>query len=181
MESKNYKAGFIYVLFFSFILLGSLYFFVETDLNSSIYLSGIVFTILISALSICNVYRKAGYSGFIAFIPFYSIYVLCDMLLDNGMLFLLSFVPIVNFGFLIYILYKMGEKFGINGILSVIFFPIVMLYIAFSDRVKFLGKVGNKDNKLITIVGFLIMCFYLLVSSYFFYIFVKTLESVKVL
>ena len=181
VESKNYKAGLVYVLLFSLVLFGGGYFYLKLGLNDSISLSVFIFSMLISILSMCNIYRKAGYSGFTFFIPFYSMYVLCDMLLDKGILFLLSFVPIVNIIFLIYLLYKLGEKFGINGVLSVLFSPIVILYISFSDRVKFLGRGNEKETRLITVCGFLFMCIYLLVILFFFITFINTLRNIIVL
>lgn len=173
VEAKNYKSEIVYVLLISFLMAGSIYFFLNQPLVVSIYFFLTTFCIMISFLAICNIYRKAGYSFFTSFIPFYNEYVLCEMLFDKGILFLLTLVPIVNIVFLFILLYKLGEKFGINGILSIIAAPIVILIIAFSDRCVFLGYSNKDNNNVINIVGFLFMIIYivLLLLSIFIIIF----------
>jgi len=169
VESKNYKAELVYVLLFSILCFGGFRFLLDMDTYICFQLSILILILFVSILSIADIYRKAGYSFFSIFIPIYSSYVLCEMLLNKGILFLIGFIPIVNIGFFLYLLYKLGKKFGINGILSVVLFPIVILYIAFSDRVKFLGIPSDgKNNTIVSVIGFIFLIIFVVVFFSFF-------------
>ncbi len=162
VESKNYKAEILYILLISLLAFGAVAFFLDQSFMVGIYSFLIVFFSLLSVLATSNIYRKAGYSGFTVFIPFYNMYILCEMLFGKGILFLLGFVPIVNIFFSFVLLYKLGEKYGINGILSILFAPIVLLVIAFSDRVVFLGAPNPNTKAVITIIGLCFMIIYII-------------------
>lgn len=85
------------------------------------------------------VYMKGGYSGFTPMIPFYNNFAYCDMAVGSGWMFLLLFVPIVNFFYSLYLNYQLGKSFGKSGWLTV-FFPFIMIpYIAFSDKSVYQG------------------------------------------
>lgn len=93
------------------------------------------FTIALSC-----VYMKGGYSGFTPIIPFYNNFAYCDMAVGSGWMFLLLFVPIVNFFYSLYLNYQFGKSFGKSGWLTV-FFPFIMIpYIAFSDTAIYQGQ-----------------------------------------
>ena len=67
-----------------------------------VYLITMLISLGVSILTIValwKVFAKAGKPGWAAIIPFYNIYVLCEISLGSGWLFLLSFIPCVNFFF----------------------------------------------------------------------------------
>lgn len=79
-----------------------------------------------------KVYAKAGKPGWACLVPFYNTYCLFEIAFGNGWLFLLTFVPCVNFVFLIMLYFKLAKAFG-QGVgfgfgllfLSPIFFAVL--------------------------------------------------------
>lgn len=79
-----------------------------------------------------KIYAKAGKPGWGAIVPFYNMYLLYDIAMGNGWLFLLTLVPLVNFVMGIVLMFKMAKAFG-KGVgfgfgllfLSFIFYPIL--------------------------------------------------------
>lgn len=97
--------------------------------------------ILFAILAVCIVaqwkmFEKAGVAGWKSLIPFYNSYCLCEIAMGNGLLFLLSFVPCVNFIFSIVLCLNIAKAYGkdtLFGILTIFFTPIMYLILAFSD------------------------------------------------
>ncbi len=88
-------------------------------LGSSISAASMVVSMLISlAVTVVivigqwKVYEKAGEPGWAAIVPFYSQYVLFKITFGNGWLFLLMFVPCVNFVIMIIAWFKLATAFG---------------------------------------------------------------------
>lgn len=166
IKSHNYGARIIYTLLFSIFCFCLLKMFYNTSsvvaLSYSIYL----FIYIFSFVTIANLYQKANYSFFTPFIPFYGQYVLCEMVFDKGILFLLLLIPFVNIVFSIILLYKLGEKFGIHGIISVLFFPIVILLISYSNKYKYKGAIKENHNTVISMIGFFFALLYLIGAIY---------------
>lgn len=161
VKSYNYGARIVYTLLFSLVCF--LYFVVirSMKIDFSIYVSIYLFSIIFSVITMINIYQKAGCSFFTVFIPFYAQYTLCEMVFDKGILFLLLFVPIVNIVFSFVFLYKLGEKFGINGVLSVLFFPIVLLIISYSNKYHYNGRTFDNKSS-VSIIGILFLILYLI-------------------
>lgn len=88
--------------------------------------------IVLMAVAMWKIYVKADKPGWACIVPFYSQYCLCDITFGNGWLFLLSFVPCVNYVMAVIIFFKLAKAFG-QGIgfgfgllfLSPIFLPIL--------------------------------------------------------
>lgn len=87
---------------------------------------------IVILVAMWKLYAKAGKPGWAAIVPFYSQYCLFDIAMGNGWLFLLTFVPCVNFVMTIICYLKLakafgkGTGFGIGLIfLSFIFVPIL--------------------------------------------------------
>jgi len=102
------------------------------DIN--FYLLSIIFSLgYIELLSMENIFMKANYPWWAAFIPFYNSYVLSKIVFDKGWLFLLGFIPFVNIVYFLFLLFNLGKIFSTNRILTMIF-PVVMIpVIAFHD------------------------------------------------
>lgn len=83
-----------------------------------------------------KIFKKAGKEGWEAIIPIYNCYVLFDIAMGNGVLFLLLFVPFVNFAAQLVVQHKLAQAFGkgFGYTLGLIFLnPIFMLMLAFGD------------------------------------------------
>lgn len=105
--------------------------------GSSGGLGALVFGLAITVVLIVSMWKlfeKAGKPGWGCLIPFYNDYCVFDMAFGNGWLFLLMFLPIVNFIILIMLFFKLAKAFG-KGIgfgfgllfLSIVFLPILGL------------------------------------------------------
>lgn len=90
------------------------------DAAATVISSGvmIVYSLFCLALAIVmlvamwKIFVKAGKPGWACIVPFYSQYCLFDIAMGNGWLFLLSFVPCVNFVMTIICYLKLAKAFG---------------------------------------------------------------------
>ncbi len=81
----------------------------------TVYLIIAIVSFVMAVLTIIarwKVYTKAGKPGWGSLIPFYSNYCLFDIAWGNGWLFLLGFVPCVNFVVAIMLCFKLAKSFG---------------------------------------------------------------------
>lgn len=106
--------------------------------------AGILTVYTVIALVICvltiiafwKVFTKAGKPGWASIIPFYSQYCMFDIAWGNGWLFLLTFVPCVNFVIMIMLYLKLAKAFGKGtgfGIGLIFLNTIFVLILGFSD------------------------------------------------
>jgi len=91
----------------------------------------LVFMIL-QIVSKWKIFSKAGEHGWAALIPFYSTYVLYKITWENGLFFLLSYIPCLNFIVTIMTNMKLAAVFGKGdaftlglSLLGFIFYPIL--------------------------------------------------------
>lgn len=94
-------------------------------------LFSLAFTVVV-LVGMWKVFVKAGKPGWACIVPFYNTYCLFDMTFGNGWLFLLTFVPCVNFVMMILVYVKLAKAFGKGGgfavgliFLPFIFFPML--------------------------------------------------------
>ena len=104
------------------------------------FILGMVFVSLIVSVVIVvawwKLYQKAGKHGWACIVPIYNSYVLFDIALGSGILFLLLIVPVVNFFVTIYLYYKLARAFGkgIGYALGLIFLtPIFICMLGFGS------------------------------------------------
>ena len=91
-----------------------------------------------------KIFQKAGKPGWHAIIPFLSNYDLFDLAWGNGILFLLTFVPVANIIVSIMLYIKLAKAFGKDTGFAVglIFLPFIFLLIlAFGDA-QYVGPDG---------------------------------------
>ncbi len=90
--------------------------------------------IVVALVGMWKLYVKAGKPGWASIVPFYNLYCLYDMAFGIGWLFLLTFIPFVNFVITIIMLFKLARAFG-QGIgfgFGLLFLtPIFMLILGF--------------------------------------------------
>jgi hypothetical protein len=83
-----------------------------------------------------KIYEKADRPGYASVIPFYSQYVLYDIAMGNGWLFILGFIPIVGWIMKLYMCHRLATSFGkgVGYTLGLIFFnPIFRCILAFGE------------------------------------------------
>lgn len=99
---------------------------------------------ILMIVSLWKIFVKAGKPGWGAIIPLYNNYCLFDMAFGNGWLFLLTFVPCVNFVMLIIMYVKLAKAFGqgTGFAIGLIFLPVIFLPIlAFGDA-QYIGAAN---------------------------------------
>ena len=92
--------------------------------------------VIVSIVAMWKVYSKAGRPGWAAIVPFYSEYVLFDVVYGNGLKFLLLLVPLYNIYLRIKVTLDLAKAFGKSAGFGVglIFLPPVFLsMLAFGD------------------------------------------------
>lgn len=110
-----------------------------------------VFTLIIFILFIVawwKIFEKAGEAGWKSIIPFYNYYILFKIVWGNGLLFLLMFIPFVNFIIAIILEVKLAKAYGQSGGFAVglIFLPnIFTLILAFGSS-QYVGPNGIPAN-----------------------------------
>ncbi|MFR7590431.1 MAG: DUF5684 domain-containing protein [Longibaculum sp.] len=98
-----------------------------------VFLSGGLLISLITLIGWWQLFKKAGYPGWYAIIPFYNLYIFCEMVTGSGFLFLFMFIPILNAIMLIYLIYRLARVFG-HGLLMtlglIFLYPLFILVLA---------------------------------------------------
>ena len=96
---------------------------------------GLVVTVIM-IVAMWKLFTKADEPGWAAIVPFYNMYVLFKISFGNGWLFLLSFVPVVNFVISIMMYFKLAKAFGKGvgfGFGLLFLAPIFLLILAFGS------------------------------------------------
>lgn len=83
-----------------------------------------------------NILEKAGEPGWIAIIPFYGNYMYYDITWDNGLFFLLSYIPGVSYAADIITKVKLSARFDKDSWFTlglVLFEPVFLAILGFDD------------------------------------------------
>ncbi len=93
--------------------------------GSIVYLAVIALMIA----SMWKIFAKSGEPGWVAIVPIYNVYVLFKIVYGQGIMFLLTLIPIVGFFVCLKLYYDLAKAFGkgIGYTLGLIFLPIVFL------------------------------------------------------
>lgn len=92
--------------------------------------------VVLTIIAFWRIFKKAGKPGWASIIPFYSQYCMFDIAWGNGWLFLLTFVPCVNFVITIMLYLKLAKSFGKGtgfGIGLIFLNTIFVLILGFGD------------------------------------------------
>jgi len=114
----------------------------EISLSFIIFLSLWLLTMIVFLVVILwKIFVKTGRKGYISLIPFYNFYCLCKIIIGNGWLFLLMFIPLVNLIFSMYLSYKLAKIFGKSTLYAVgtIFLGIILIPLLAFDNSIYLG------------------------------------------
>lgn len=97
----------------------------------------VILVVVVAALiGLYKVFEKAGVEGWKVFVPFYNLYCLCEIVLDNGVYFLAFLIPVVNSIFWIYLMYKLAKCFRQSFLFFlglVLFQPIFIIMLGFGN------------------------------------------------
>lgn len=99
---------------------------------------------ILVAISNYLLFKKAGYAGWKALIPFYNLYIQQSITFgyEKRWFILLLLIPLVGPLYGIYLVYSFGRSFGLSAlqaVLYVFFTPIFNLYLAFKDGSRYQG------------------------------------------
>lgn len=86
-----------------------------TMIGTGFFLVTMLISLVIFVLTLVamwKIFGKAGKPGWACIVPFYSQYCLFDIAWGNGWLFLLCFIPCVNFVVMIMLYLKLARAFG---------------------------------------------------------------------
>lgn len=176
---------FNYFLYWIIIIVGSILSILGKELSFEMVLSSNIpmiwmitsFAFLYS-YSFQRLFIKSNQKWWYFFIPIYNIMILSDIAFHKKNLGLLSFIPIIGEIYLLIVFYSIGKKFRYSGILTLLLFPIVVLFIAFSNH-YYEGRIFVDSNNslereysrrkifLVTIFLFLILGGGMFLYSYF--------------
>ena len=102
----------------------------------------ICFAVAVLALvAMWKIYEKAGKHGWGAIIPLYNNYILYEIALGNGWLFLLTFVPCVGAIAAVIVYFKLASAFG-KGIgygFGLLFLPVIFLPMLAFGNAQYIG------------------------------------------
>ena len=97
---------------------------------------------ILSIVAMWKIFEKAGEAGWKSIVPFYNIYVLCQIAGRNGLWMLGFLVPFVNVIILLIISIDLAKHFGKStafGVVALWLFSIIgFLVLGFGDA-KYLG------------------------------------------
>lgn len=122
---------------------------ISTILTSNISIIWIITSLLfLYSYSFQRLFIKSNQKWWYYFIPIYNIMILSDIAFHKKILGLISFIPIIGEIYLLVLFYNIGKKFQCNGILAVLFFPIILLIIAFSNHHYYEGRlyIDNENS-----------------------------------
>lgn len=110
-----------------------------------VYFAIIGIIMIVSVISNWFLFKKAGYDGWKALIPYYNSWILSELSLGNGVYMLITFVPVIGLVFSYYWLYKICVSFGkdIGFTIGYMFLhPVFALILAF-DKSQYIGPTKN--------------------------------------
>lgn len=122
-------------------------------LGAGLTIGLVIVSLLVSLISIVamvlfiiaqwKLFQKAGQHGWAALIPFYSIWVTCDILFNNNVMwFIFYLIPPLNTVAMIAVFIATAKSFGKGvgyGILSIFFFYITWPILGFG-KAEYIGK-----------------------------------------
>lgn len=96
-----------------------------------------------------RIFKKAGHAGWKCLIPWYNMYIHCEIVFGKGVMFLLFFVPFANIVLIFVMLFRTARVFG-KGVpfaLLTTFVPVIGLLIIAFDSSSYIGVNGELSGK----------------------------------
>ena len=118
-------------------------------------LVGIISFLWLLVYAVQIIFMKANQKWWAALVPGYGNMILGKIALDSPVIGLLTLVPVIGCFISLYITYKLGERFGKNGLLTMLLSPFFIPLIAYGSSlyegeayVSELGGTLERDYKL---------------------------------
>lgn len=97
--------------------------------------------LILTLVGYWKMFVKAGKPGWASIIPFYNMYCMYDIAWGSGWMFLLTFVPCVNFVITIMMCFKLAKAYG-QGTgfgFGLLFFPTIFALILGFGKAEYVG------------------------------------------
>ncbi len=109
----------------------------------------LISVVVINLISIYKIYEKAGYKGWIAYIPIYNMMILFKITNISYWAFLLSIIPIVNFVLSIKISIRLAKAFNKRATfgLGLMFIPLIFYPILAFGKSEYKFNVSSSKEK----------------------------------
>lgn len=107
----------------------------------TVYFIFILAILVLTLIAQWKIFTKAGKPGWACLVPFYSSYCMFDIAWGSGWLFLLTFVPCVNFVIMIMLSFKLANAFGKGAGFGVglVFLPTIFTLILAFSKDEYIG------------------------------------------
>lgn len=141
------------ILFYLFGLLGIYVLFIIFGVSNILFNNTFLFTVMGYSIVFILIYSqellfmKADKPWWGALIPFYSQYLMFEIVFGKGYLFLLTFIPIVGQIMMFILFYRLGKVFNKNSILTLIFTVFSIPFISFSSTTSYNGVIYISRSK----------------------------------
>lgn len=141
------------ILFYLFGLLGIYVLFIIFGVSNILFNNTFLFTVMGYSIVFILIYSqellfiKADKPWWGALIPFYSQYLMFEIVFGKGYLFLLTFIPIVGQIMMLILFYRLGKVFNKNSILTLIFTVFSIPFISFSSTTSYNGVIYISRSK----------------------------------
>lgn len=123
-------------------------------ITSSNFMIGVLaFTIWdLTLIGLQFLFMKANKPWWGVFIPIYDLYAYFDITMEKGWMFLLAFIPGVNFIVYLIASFNLGKKFGYSGLFSLLLLPIAIIVMGFNtatcyDGIYYIPEGNNSTDK----------------------------------
>ena len=152
------------ILFYLFGLLGIYVLFIIFGVSNILFNNTFLFTVMGYSIVFILIYSqellfmKADKPWWGALIPFYSQYLMFEIVFGKGYLFLLTFIPIVGQIMMLILFYRLGKVFNKNSILTLIFNVFSIPFISFSSTTSYNGVIYVSRSKGQDSLGYLYKC-----------------------
>ena len=113
-----------------------------TMIGTGFFLVTMLISLVIFVLTLVAMWKifvKAGKPGWACIVPFYSQYCLFDIAWGNGWLFLLCFIPCVNFVVMIMLYLKLARAFGKGTGFGLILLNTIFILILGLGDARYIG------------------------------------------
>ena len=100
-------------------------------------------------VGMAKTFMKMGREWWEAIVPFYSVYVLFDMLYGNGWKMFMMLIPFYNFYVMFKLYIDLAKEFGKSagfGIGLVFLSPVFFMILGFDDKIQHVGSTAGDDE-----------------------------------
>ena len=152
------------ILFYLLGLLGIYTLFTTFGVSNILFNNPFLFTVMGYSIVFILIYSqellfmKANKPWWGALIPFYSQYLMFEIVFGKGYLFLLTFIPILGQIMMFVLFYRLGKVFNKNSILTLIFTVFSIPFISFSSTTSYNGVIYISRSKGRDALGYLYKC-----------------------